>query len=271
MFQTRLRISAAVLIVVGAASWLTISAMGITQEKALGPSAAREVTERTRRILSKLEKPVAMPFPNETPLDDVLKYIKQATKDGPNDHLDLPIYVDPIGLHEVKKTLTSTFTLNVEDTPLKLTLAKVLGQLGLEYAVHDEVLFISSPDRIERERGQTVTVPRLLTPKSKAVLAQLDQPYAMPFPEETPLADLLKYVTQATTTATALGIPIVVDAIGLDEVGATLQSTVSIDLEGVPLKTTLRLVLHPLGLTYTIKDGLLVISSPEVIQKISSR
>src|SRR6516225_9164410 len=123
MFQTRLRMFAAVLSVVAAASSLAIGTVGFAQEKTLGPSAAREVTARTRRILAKLEKPVSMPFPNETPLDDVLKYIKQATKDGPNDHLDLPIYVDPIGLHEVKKTLTSTFTLNVEDTPLKLTLA----------------------------------------------------------------------------------------------------------------------------------------------------
>jgi hypothetical protein len=271
MFRTKLPMVAAALIAVGVgSSWALVTA-GFTQEKPTGTPETSAVSPRTRAILAKLEKPISMPFPNETPLGDLLKYINQATKDGPNDHTDLPIYVDPIGLRHVKKTMTSTFTLNVEDTPLKVTLAKVLGQLGLEYTVHDDVLIISSPDGIERERGQTVTVPRLLTPRTKAVLAQLDLPYAMPFPDETPLEDVLKYITQATTTAKAAGIPIVVDAIGLDEVGATLQSTVSIDLEGVPLKTTLRLLLESLGLVYTIKDGLLVISSPEVIQRVSNR
>ena len=46
-----------------------------------------------------------MSFPNETPLEDVLKYIKQATQ-GPND-AGIPIYVDPQGLQEADKTLTS--------------------------------------------------------------------------------------------------------------------------------------------------------------------
>lgn len=81
----------------------------------------------------------------------------------------------------------------------------------------------------------------------------------------------MKYITQATTTAAGPGIPIVVDAIGLQEVNKTLQSTVAIDLEGVPLKRTLRFVTEQVGLAYTIKDGLVVISSPEAIRKISMR
>jgi len=40
-----------------------------------------------------------------------------------------------------------------------------------------------------------------------------------------------------------------------------LTSPVTLDLEGVPLKTTLRLLLKQLGLTYTVKDGLLTITS----------
>ncbi len=40
-----------------------------------------------------------------------------------------------------------------------------------------------------------------------------------------------------------------------------MTSTVTLDLEGVPLKTTLRLMLKQLGLTYTVKDGLLTITN----------
>ena len=48
---------------------------------------------RDRAVLAKLEQPVSMSFANETPLEDVLKYIKSATQ-GPND-TGIPIYIDP--------------------------------------------------------------------------------------------------------------------------------------------------------------------------------
>jgi hypothetical protein len=40
-------------------------------------------------------------------------------------------------------------------------------------------------------------------------------------------------------------------------------SPVKINIDGVPLKTTLRLILKQLGLTYTVKDGFLMITSEE--------
>ena len=57
---------------------------------------------RSLAILAKLEEPISMSFANETPLEDVLKYIKQATT-GPNSS-GIPIYVDPLGLQEAEKT-----------------------------------------------------------------------------------------------------------------------------------------------------------------------
>ena len=82
-------------------------------------------------------------------------------------------------------------------------------------------------------------------------------------PNETPLDDVLKYIKQATTTPTFSGIPIYVDPIGLQEAERSLNSTVQIDLEGVPLKTTLRLILKQLGLAYTVKDGFMMITSED--------
>ena len=45
-------------------------------------------------------------FHEETPLEDVLKYIKQATTT--EKYAGIPIYVDPGGLKEAEKTMTST-------------------------------------------------------------------------------------------------------------------------------------------------------------------
>jgi hypothetical protein len=100
--------------------------------------------------------------------------------------------------------------------------------------------------------------------KTKMILQKLDEPISMSFQEETPLEDVLKYIKQATTTATYQGIPIYVDPIGLNEADKTLVSTVkNMDLDGVPLKITLKLLLKQLDLTYTVKDGFLMITSQE--------
>ena len=73
--------------------------------------------------------------------------------------------------------------------------------------------------------------------KTKRIIEKLDEPISMSFNEETPLEDVLKYIKQATTTATYQGIPIYVDPIGLSEADKTMTSTVrNMDLEGVPLE-----------------------------------
>ncbi len=46
-----------------------------------------------------------------------------------------------------------------------------------------------------------------------------------------------------------------------------MTSPVTIDLNGVSLKTTLRLILRQLGLTYTVKDGLMTITSETSIDQ----
>ena len=65
------------------------------------------------------------------------------------------------------------------------------------------------------------------------------------------------------TTPTFAGIPIYVDPLGLQEAERSLNSTVTMDLEGVPLKTTLKLMLKQLGLAYTVKDGFLMVTSED--------
>ena len=100
--------------------------------------------------------------------------------------------------------------------------------------------------------------------KTKRIIEQLDTPISMSFQEETPLEDVLKYVKQATTTASYGGIPIYVDPIGLSEADKTMASPVrNLELEGVPLRITLKLLLNQLDLTFTVKDGFLMITSKE--------
>ncbi len=95
------------------------------------------------------------------------------------------------------------------------------------------------------------------------VLKALNQPVRMHFPEETPLEDVLKHISEATKGADGKGIPIYVDPIGMQEAEKTPQSVVHLDLDGVPLKSTLTLCLKQLDLAYCIRDGVLMITFVE--------
>src|SRR5262249_25231482 len=110
---------------------------------------------RSLAVLAKLEEPVAMSFANETPLEDILKYIKQATT-GPH-FPGIPIYVDPIGLQEAERPLTSTVQIDLEGVPLRRTLQLALKQLGLVYFVDDGVLCITSQDAEQTKFGPSIS------------------------------------------------------------------------------------------------------------------
>ena len=101
--------------------------------------------------------------------------------------------------------------------------------------------------------------------QSQKIMVELNKPLSMSFNEETTIEDVLKYIKQSTRgQAFANGIPMYVDPIGFSEADKTLASTVrNIDLEGIPLKRTLELILSQLDLTYTVKGGLLTITSKE--------
>ncbi len=119
---------------------------------------------------------------------------------------------------------------------------------------------------IDTTRMATELAIRDKNPKSKLIYKSLDEPISMSFNEETPLEDVLKYIKQATTTEKYQGIQIYLDPEGLKETDTTAVSTVrNMDLEGVPLKTTLRLLLRQLGLAYCVRDGVVMISTPEII------
>jgi hypothetical protein len=101
---------------------------------------------RSQQIIARLGDLVPMKFVDETPLEEIIKHIKQATKssDMPG---GIPIYVDPVGLQEAEKTLTSTVQgIDLEGVPLRRTLQLALSQLNLGYFIVDGMLYITSDE-----------------------------------------------------------------------------------------------------------------------------
>ncbi len=110
------------------------------------PDFTTEVFPRVRNdaIMRKMDQPIAMHFPRETSLDEVLKHIRNATKDA--NFPGIPIYVDPIGLETAERTLSSTVQLDVDAIPVRVALRLCLKQLGLGFSVRSGVVMISDKD-----------------------------------------------------------------------------------------------------------------------------
>ncbi len=82
-----------------------------------------------------------MHFPQGAPLEDVLKHVKAEAEIRVR--REFPIYVDPISLRSVRKTMGSTVQIDMEGAALKNSLARCLKQLDLTYSVKDGFLMVN--------------------------------------------------------------------------------------------------------------------------------
>jgi hypothetical protein len=99
---------------------------------------------RNQLIRRKLDRLIPMHFLRETPLDEVLKYIKDSTSDA--SFSGIPIYVDPIGLQNAERSLHSTVQIDVDAITVRDGLRLSLKQLGLGYTLRSGYLMISDED-----------------------------------------------------------------------------------------------------------------------------
>jgi hypothetical protein len=99
---------------------------------------------QTKLIKGRLEEKIDLNF-DRTSLADVLKAIRSATRKGPDD-AGIPIYVDPVGLHEAGVTPATPVSFTAKGEPLKSSLERLLGSIGLTYVVKDGLLTVTSRD-----------------------------------------------------------------------------------------------------------------------------
>ena len=116
-------------------------------------------------------------------------------------------------------------------------------------------------------RGAAVLARVDESPLNKAVLKALEKPFTLRSDENPTLGQMLKQIKTSVRTDDGKKVPIYVDPVALQEAEKTLDETVVIDLEDVPLRFSLRLMLKQLGLAYCIRDGVIIISSLEGVQQ----
>ncbi len=83
----------------------------------------------------------------------------------------------------------------------------------------------------------------------------------------TKLKDVLNHLRSVLMEPDGKTIPIYVDAKALEDVGVDLETSAPMDVDGLPLKMALRVLLRRLGLAYCVRDGVLIISSIQGIRE----
>ncbi len=233
---------------------------GGTAGKRLSPQDAR--VARVAALNAALEKPIPLKYPGGVPLGKLIDAIRTAAGEpgGPA----LPVYVDPLGVADADKTLDSKITIDLEGSPLKITLRRALKQLGLDYCNKEGVLFVSEIQMARDEVDRVGRVPTDGKPASRKVLDALERPIPMRFPRATSIGEVANYLRKAVRAADDSGYSIDIDPQGLQDADKDMNSPIRIDLDGIPLRVTLDLLLRQLGMGYYIEDGILTISAPEV-------
>jgi hypothetical protein len=136
-----------------------------------------------------------------------------------------------------------------------MTIERLLAFLG-----HD--MNAQAPGQAEAPRPSP-TFHKAVGPARNAQIRQkLDAVIDADLPNGSTLETLLKHIKKVTTNATDPGIPIYVDPIGLTEAGNMDMATqVKLNYKKQSIRTILELTLRPLGLSYDVRDGFLMISS----------
>src|SRR5262249_31256054 len=93
-------------------------------------------------------------------------------------------------------------------------------------------------------------------PRTLAIEAKLKEPISRNVDKQ-PLSEVITFLQNYS------GLNIVPDPKGLAEEGLSSSSPVSLQVNNVSMKTALKLMLRPLGLTYKVEDEVILITSPQ--------
>jgi len=116
-------------------------------------------------------------------------------------------------------------------------------------------------------RAKAAPAPAPAPAEKVSVQEAMLRPFSWSFAEETKLLDVVAHLKKR------LGAPVILDRAALARKKVTPESTVRLELEGVRLKTGLKLLLDQVGLTVRVvpEDNLLILTDAEGADDASER
>lgn len=151
--------------------------------------------------------------------------------------------------------------------PLRTALKQILAPHGLRAVIEEEGIVVTADPEVLVHRG---------IGDSKWI--SMDEETAAMFHESLRQATKIKLIETPLDEAVSLlseemGIPVLIHEIALEAIGLTTDVSVGLSVEGVAWEDALTLMLEPVDLTYTVRGGVLFITTQEaadtdLLQKI---
>lgn len=131
------------------------------------------------------------------------------------------------------------------------------GDVGPEVNTSRPIRFDQAVSRsnVNRKSGEVISFGTSKSAKERQIQSRMNEPVRVSFKDK-PLKDVFNELREMT------GINIVPDEPALGEEGISLDRPITINLDGVSLKSALNLILHQVHLTHMIKDEVLQITTP---------
>ena len=186
--------------------------------------------------------------------DDAYKYAKQAQEIDPNE-------VAPVAL-AWKARIEGRVKRNQKNKEDSEDAVVKTFQLVDESAIADPevqlngIKYANSFKDLTRER---LRMNRMLTPKKDPKVLEIESKLSAPVTlnmDKQPLSEAITFLRNYT------GLNIELDPKALSDENVTTAAPVDIHVTGIRLKSALKLILRPLGLTYEVRDEVLLITSP---------
>ncbi len=140
-----------------------------------------------------------------------------------------------------------------------LRIGLVIASVAVGAVVTTRLTIKAQEDR-RNPREASKPLPRTESVKAPSASVQdaLERPFSFTFREPTRLDEVRRRLEQA------LNAPVVLDLAALDRQDLRAEDTVELALEGVRLKTGLKLLLDQVGMTYKVvpEDNLLILTDP---------
>ncbi len=223
--------------------------------------------ERDKAIRDRLRRPITVHFGGEkgTPLHEAVARIEELIR-GPGEG-PMPVYIQPQGLQDADITPDVPIKIDLEDVPARTVLRLILAQRSLIYLIDEGVLVVASgnPGAMARQDREDRSPDGAA--RDARVVALLEREWPIKFAEPTPLRAVLTSLAKQVREDGGRPLPLYVDTTDIEDFEKTMGAPIILDLEGLPLRTTLRLILAQAGLRCQVKDGLLVIEFDDTEKK----
>lgn len=113
---------------------------------------------------------------------------------------------------------------------------------------------------VENDRDADVTQPTAIIlgqQEYESIRAALDEPVTVETMDAS-FSEVIRLIGES------MQIPIVIDSIALEDFGIDLGTPITVDVKDIPLRFALPRILNELELTYTLRDEVLLVTTPEV-------